>query len=95
MNNVSRTLFTILCGLASFDIPANAGDALNEDVHILPPGGKAGNWLGSSIATDSITGFTAVGAMLENQKGDLSGTAYLFDADGVMPCPHILHRYLC
>lgn len=93
-HHAQRSLSTcVLAGTLALVMPALASGLgqINEDKKFLPPGGTAGDWLGSSIAIDgsaggnSTDGFTVVGAMLESRKGGLSGTAYLFNADGANP----------
>ena len=54
---------------------------------LLPNDGAAGDWLGRSVA---ISGTTAiVGAVRDDDNGDDSGSAYLFDAAA---CPADLNR---
>ncbi len=49
-----------------------------EIAKLLPSDGAAGDWFGHTIAVDH--GVVAVGAVWDQDNGDLSGSAYLFDA---------------
>lgn len=72
-----RRLALAAIGLAAVcALPAGA-QVVNEDFIILPKDGEAGDWFGNSIA---LSGETAiVGARRDDDNGERSGSAYLFD----------------
>ena len=52
---------------------------------LLPDDGAGGDNFGRSVAISSATAI--VGAPWDDDNGDNSGSAYLFDASGASPCP--------
>ena len=70
-----------------FDIsdPANP----TQIVKLLPNDGAADDLFGASVAISGAAGneIAIVGAQLDDDNGNFSGSAYLFDAAAVVNCP--------
>ncbi len=76
--HTSRLFLAVL--VTGFVVVAGTVDAqvLNEEFKILASDGAVDDWFGFSIAIDN--GVVAVGAFLDDDFGDRSGSVYLFDA---------------
>ncbi len=73
-----RRLTLAVIALSVFGVLPAAGQTLNEDVKLLASDRAAGDVFGFSIAI--ANGIVAVGTIRDDDNGDASGSAYLFDA---------------
>jgi len=73
-----------IAAIATFPVFALTASAqtINEDIKLSPADGSSGDWFGKSIAIDN--GTIAVGSYTDNDNGQNSGSAYLFDSSTSM-----------
>ena len=73
-----RSLITLaLIPFLSFTALPAVGQTINENLKLLPSDGASLDFFGYSVAISGIT--AVVGAVLDGDNGDRSGSAYLFD----------------
>jgi len=73
-----RRLAIVTISLSTFIALPAVGQAINEDLKLTASDGAAGDGFGNSIAMNN--GIVAVGALVDDDNGDASGSVCLFDA---------------
>lgn len=70
--------FTTLIGISTGAVPTASGQVINEDFKLQANDPSGSDWLGTSVAID--IDIIAVGAKYDDDNGENSGSAYLFNA---------------
>ena len=75
--NVKRLVACVFVGTGVTGMALGSGAAHADVCELLPSDGTAGDWFGWSVATNGTTAI--VGAYRDDDNGEDSGSAYLFD----------------